>query len=79
MDNYYFCYDYIYFTLPHQVVPDEIIYTLPVGITTFYGSYTLKFGVTLADNVIVSLPILVFFIFFQRQLIEGITLSGLKE
>jgi ABC-type glycerol-3-phosphate transport system permease component len=33
----------------------------------------------MAGNVIASLPILVFFIFLQRQLIEGITLGGLKE
>jgi ABC-type glycerol-3-phosphate transport system permease component len=53
-----------------------MIYILPVGLATFYGSYTLKFGVTMAGNVIASLPILVFFIFLQRQLIEGITLGG---
>jgi len=57
----------------------QMIYTLPVRIATYYGSYTLKFGVSMAGNVIASLPILVFFIFFQRQLIEGITLGGLKE
>jgi ABC-type glycerol-3-phosphate transport system permease component len=55
------------------------IYTLPVGFVTFYGFYTLKFGVTMAGNVIAFIPILVFFIFFQRQLIEGIIFGGLKK
>jgi ABC-type maltose transport system permease subunit len=33
----------------------------------------------MAGNVVESLPILVVFIFLQKQLIEGITLGGLKE
>lgn len=67
------------FLWPLIVATKDDMYTLPVGLATFYGSYTLKFGVSMAGNVIASLPILVFFIFFQRQLIEGITLGGLKE
>jgi len=56
-----------------------MIYILSVRLTTFYGSYTLKFGATMTSNVIVTLPILVFFIFLQRQLIEGIIFGGLKK
>lgn len=67
------------FLWPLIVATSEEMYTLPVGLATFYGTYTLRFGVTMAGNVIASLPIIIFFLIFQRQLIEGITLGGLKE
>jgi len=67
------------FLWPLIVATSEEMYTLPVGLATFYGTYTLRFGVTMAGNVIASLPIVIFFLIFQKQLIEGITLGGLKE
>lgn len=67
------------FLWPLIVMTDQKMYTLPVGLATFYGSYTMKYGVTMAGNVIASLPIFIFFMIFQEQLIKGLTVGGLKE
>ena len=67
------------FLWPLIVMTDQKMYTLPVGLATFYGSYTMKYGVTMAGNVIASIPIFIFFMIFQEQLIKGLTLGGLKE
>ena len=67
------------FLWPLLVMTDQKMYTLPVGLATFYGTYSMKWGVTMAGNVIASLPMLIFFMIFQEQLIEGITVGGLKE
>ena len=51
---------------------------LSVGIALFQGEQFTNTAVMLAAANMATLPILVLFFFFQRQLIEGISLSGLK-
>lgn len=54
-------------------------YTLPVGIALFQTSYTIEYGLTLAASVICTAPILVIFMLLHRQIIESISMAGLKE
>ncbi|HZO90960.1 MAG TPA: carbohydrate ABC transporter permease [Chthonomonadaceae bacterium] len=54
-------------------------YTLPVGIALFQSSYASDYGLTLAASVICTLPAVLAFLVFQRQIISGIALTGLKE
>ncbi len=51
---------------------------LSVGIALFQGEHSTNTAVMMAAANMATIPILVLFVFFQRQLIEGITLSGLK-
>lgn len=67
------------FLWPLIVMTEQKMYTLPVGLATFYGSYSMKYGVTMAGNVIAALPIFIFFLIFQEQIIQGLTVGGLKE
>jgi multiple sugar transport system permease protein len=53
-------------------------YTLPVGIALFQTSYLTEYGLTLAASVICTLPVAIVFLLFQRHIIEGIALTGLK-
>lgn len=54
-------------------------YTLPVGIALFQTSYYTEYGLTLAASVICTLPVIVVFLLFQRHIIQGIALTGLKD
>ncbi len=54
-------------------------YTLPVGIALFQTSYLVEYGLTLAASVLCTLPVLVAFLLFQRHIIQGISLTGMKE
>jgi multiple sugar transport system permease protein len=54
-------------------------YTLPVGIALFQTSYYAEYGLTLAASVLCTLPVIVAFLLFQRNIIQGIALSGLKD
>lgn len=54
-------------------------YTLPVGIALFQTSYYAEYGLTLAASVICTLPVIVVFLLFQKHIIKGVSLSGLKE
>jgi multiple sugar transport system permease protein len=54
-------------------------YTLPMGIALFQSSYTSEYGLTLAAGVLCTAPVMVAFLLFQRHIIDGIALTGLKE
>jgi multiple sugar transport system permease protein len=51
---------------------------LSVGIALLQGQYFTNNAVLLAAANMATFPLLIIFLFFQRQLVEGITLSGLK-
>lgn len=54
-------------------------YTLPVGIALFQTSYYTEYGLTLAASLICTAPTLAVFLVFQRHIVEGISLTGLKD
>jgi len=53
-------------------------YTLPVGIALFQGQYSMEYGITLAACLVCTLPVVIIFIIFQKHIIKGIALTGLK-
>lgn len=54
-------------------------YTLPVGIALFQTSYSVEYGLTLAACLVCTAPALAVFLLFQRHIIRGIALTGLKD
>jgi multiple sugar transport system permease protein len=58
---------------------DQATYTVPVALRTFLDSSGVSaYGQLFAISVISLIPILGFFIAFQRLLIEGVATSGIK-
>lgn len=53
-------------------------YTLPVGLSLFNGQYFSNHGGIFAAATIAVVPVLVVYLLFQRQFVEGIALSGIK-
>lgn len=61
------------------IVTNEIaMRTLPIGITIFEGRYTTEYGVMMAAATVATLPVVLAFLVFQKQIVKGIALSGLK-
>jgi multiple sugar transport system permease protein len=54
-------------------------YTLPVGIALYQGSYNTEYGKTLAASVLATMPLIFVFMAFQRQIIESMATTGLKD
>lgn len=54
-------------------------YTLPVGIALYQSSYYTEYGRTLATSTLATLPLLVVFFAFQKQIIESMATTGLKD
>lgn len=51
---------------------------LSVGIAYFQGQFITNFAVMMAASTLATLPMLIIFMLAQKQIIEGITISGLK-
>jgi multiple sugar transport system permease protein/raffinose/stachyose/melibiose transport system permease protein len=53
-------------------------YTLPVGLSLFNGQYYNDNGGIFAAATISVLPVILVYLLFQRQFVEGIALTGIK-
>lgn len=52
--------------------------TLPVGVNDYIGQYGIRYGELMASSVLISLPIVVIFMFLQRQFVAGLTAGAVK-
>ena len=53
------------------------LYTVPLMLNQFKGQYTVDWTLLMAGSAIAVIPVLVVYMIGQRQIIEGITLTGL--
>jgi len=53
--------------------------TLPVFLYSFMTFREIQWGPLMALGTLMTLPVILFSVFFRKQLIEGITLGALKE
>lgn len=49
--------------------------TLPVGLNDFLGQYGIRYGELMATSIVMSIPVVVLFLFLQRYFVQGL-LSG---
>ncbi|MFB5762560.1 carbohydrate ABC transporter permease [Paenibacillus medicaginis] len=53
-------------------------FTVPLLLNSFKGLYTADWALMMAGTTISVIPVLVVYIFAQKQIIEGITMTGIK-
>jgi multiple sugar transport system permease protein len=66
------------FFWPLIVMSDPDKYTAPVGLALFVVQNRTSWNLLFAGSVIATLPMVVVFMFFQRQFVQGIALTGVK-
>lgn len=66
------------FFWPLVVTDRDYLRTLPLGLATFQGEYYTEYGQFFAVSLLVILPMVVAFLFFQRHFIRSVAYSGLK-
>lgn len=66
------------FLWPFLSITDDNLFTLPMGIPTLMSSYSEDYVKPMVVNSIASLPIMLLFIVFERQIVKGVSLSGIK-
>lgn len=66
------------FIWPLIIANDESLYTLSVGLSLLQGQHESDFGLQMAGAAFMVIPILIIFMLFQRYVVEGFTMSGMK-
>jgi multiple sugar transport system permease protein len=66
------------FLWPLIILMDEKLYTLPIGLSYFSGQWWTDYGSMLAGATLAIIPVLIVFLLFQKNITEGITMTGLK-
>lgn len=65
------------FLLPRLVLTHDT-QTLPLSTYLFYGQYSISYGLAMAGLVLAVIPIIVLYIFLQKQFIAGISQGAVK-
>ena len=66
------------FMWPLIVSNKPLMFTLPVGLANFSGTYQYEYAKAMAAAVVASLPVMVVFLIFQKQFIQSVAATGLK-
>lgn len=75
---FYFMWNWNDFLWPLVVLNSPNKYTLPIGLTVFNSEYGTDYGATMAAASIAVIPVMIVFFVFQRHIVEGVALTGLK-
>lgn len=66
------------FLLPLMVLSDNKKYTLLLSTNTLFGQYSSDWTAILSALIIAALPVIIFYAFFQKQILRGISDGALK-
>ncbi|MGI5957810.1 MAG: carbohydrate ABC transporter permease [Massiliimalia sp.] len=66
------------FLWPQLMLTDSSKYTLPLGLRSLTGQFFSDYGPILAGATISVIPVLIVYLIFQKQFVEGIAMSGMK-
>ncbi len=66
------------FILAATFMNQEDMYTAPVGLRFFVGGLSQQWGYCAAGSIIVSIPVVVLFLFLQKYLVSGLTAGSVK-
>lgn len=58
---------------------NDLMRTVPVGIAMFPSNYEIPWGDMAAASVIVTVPLIILVLIFQKRIIAGLTSGGVKE
>lgn len=66
------------FIWPLIVTNSPHLYTLPVGLTTFSVEQSVQWELIMTGAALATIPTLIVFLLFQRYIIRGVVMAGLK-
>jgi len=66
------------FILAATFMDKEEMYTAPVGLRFFVGGFSQQWGYFAAGSIIVSIPVVILFLYLQKYLVSGLTAGSVK-
>lgn len=66
------------FQYPLYLLNSSAKWTLPLSVYNFYGQFSRSWNLVCADMVLVSIPIVLVYVFAQKYVIDGMTAGAVK-
>lgn len=63
---------------PLIVLNDTDRMTVPLALVYFNGTHVINYNVVMSAAVLITLPVMIVFLIFQKQFIKGLTMTGMK-
>lgn len=67
------------FMWPLLVIRDVEKYTVQLALSNFVGQFSVDWNSLIAMSVVAVIPVLIVFLMFQKQFVQGMTTSGMKD
>lgn len=67
------------FLFPYILTSNEKVRTLPVGLALYQGHQAIDWQHLMAGSAVAVIPVLILFIFMQKQIVSGITAGAIKQ
>lgn len=64
--------------IPMYLLKSSVQYTLPMSVYSFYGAFSTSWNLVCADVIVVSMPIIILYIFAQKYVVSGMTAGAVK-
>ena len=66
------------FLMPLLYLQDEARRPIPLGLMFFQGAYTRDIGLIAAGVSLSTIPVIIVYLIFQRQFVQGLTAGAVK-
>ena len=66
------------FIWPFIAITNTNMMTIPVGLANVQSAYGIHYAQIMASALLGGVPLLIVFMFFQKQIVQGIAGTGLK-
>ena len=63
---------------PLLAITDQNMMTLPIAIPMYQSAYGMNVAIPMTANVFASIPAIIVFLIFQKHIVKGITMTGIK-
>lgn len=67
------------FLYPLIFLSEQERFTVPLMLSFFKGQYATEYPLLMAGTIIAVIPVLVIYVIFQKQIIAGIAITGMKS
>ncbi|GGJ58620.1 carbohydrate ABC transporter permease [Virgibacillus salexigens] len=73
-----FIYNWNEFSFALVLINDPAFQTLPLGLASFAGQFTTNYGAQMAGLTMSLIPIVVFYLFLEKEIVKGMTAGAVK-
>lgn len=67
------------FLYPLIFLNKQSTYTVPLLLSYFKGQYVTEYPLLMAGTIVAIIPVLIVYMIFQKQIIQGIAITGMKS